>query len=69
MNRPAVVIPIIIVVNACLWGFAMLMSSHTLSGTGAYQQIQNILGGCSAASLIVVGGGLAAVAKMAKQRG
>jgi len=67
MNRPAVVIPIIIIVNACLWGFAMVMSSHTLSGTGAYQQIQHILSGCSAGSLIVVGGGLAAVMTSAKQ--
>jgi hypothetical protein len=39
------------------------MSAHTLSGTGAYQEIQHILGGCAAASLIVVGGGLAATAK------
>ena len=67
MNRPAVVIPLIIIVNACLWGFAMIMSSHTLSGTGAYQEIQHILAGCAGASLIVVGGGLAATAKTAKQ--
>lgn len=67
MNRPAVVIPLIVIVNACIWGLAIIMSSHTLSGTGAYQQIQHILGGCSAASLIVVGGGLAAVAKKRTQ--
>ena len=66
MNRPAVVIGIIIIVNACLWGFAMIMSSHTLSGTGAYQEIQHILSGCAAASLIVVGGGLAAMAGKSK---
>jgi len=43
------------------------MSARTLSGTGAYQLIQNTLAACSVASLIVVGGGLAAVAKKAKQ--
>ncbi len=63
MKKPAAIIPIIIIVNACLWGFAMIMSSRALSGTGGYQSIQNILVGMSAASLIVVGGGLGAVAK------
>ncbi len=62
MNRPAVVIPVIILINACIWGFVMIMSSHTLSGTGAYQQIQNILAGGAGASLLVVGGGLGALA-------
>lgn len=66
MSRRAVVIPVIIIVNACMWGLAMILSARTLSGTGAYQLIQNTLAGCSAASLIVVGGGLAAVAKKAK---
>lgn len=66
MSRRAVVIPVIIIVNACIWGLAILMTAHTLRGTGAYQQIQHILGGCTAASLIVVGGGLAAVAKTSK---
>ena len=63
MNRPAVVIPLIIIVNACIWGFAMIMSSHTLSDTGAYEQIQHILIGGAAASLLVVGGGLAGISK------
>lgn len=67
MNSRTFVIPVIIIVNACLWGFAMIMSARTLSGTGAYQQIQHILGGCSAASLIVVGGGLAGVAALWKR--
>lgn len=48
-----------IIANACIWGFAMIMSAHTLRGTGAYQQIQNILAGCAAASMIVVLGGMA----------
>ena len=68
MNRPAAIIGVTIIINACLWGFAMIMSAHTLKGTGAYQEIQHILGGCTAASLVVVGGGLAAVAKRLKQR-
>jgi hypothetical protein len=67
MNRRAVIIPVIIIVNACIWGLAILMTAHTLRGTGAYQQIQHILGGCAGASLVVVGGGLAAVAKMSKK--
>lgn len=68
MNRPAVVIPVIIIVNACIWGLAIIMSSRTLSGTGAYQQIQHILGGGAAASLLVVGGGLGGLAKMLKSQ-
>ncbi len=68
MNRPAVAIPVIILVNACIWGLAMIMSSKTLSGTGAYEQIQNILSGSAAASLLVVGGGLAGLAKTLKSK-
>ncbi len=68
MNKPSVVIGAIIIVNACLWGFAMIMSSYTLKGTGAYQEIQHILGGCAGVSLVVVGGGLAGVAKMMKSK-
>jgi hypothetical protein len=66
MSRRAVIIPVIIIVNACIWGLAILMTAHRLRGTGAYQQIQHILAGCTAASLMVVGGGLAAVAKTSK---
>jgi hypothetical protein len=46
----------------------MIMSSRTLSGTGAYQQIQNILAAGSAASLLVVGGGLGGLAVMLKSK-
>ncbi len=59
-------IGVIILLNACIWGFAMIMSAHTLEGTGAYQQIQHIMGGCAAMSLIVVGGGLGGIAKQLK---
>ena len=66
MNKRVVISPVTIIVNACIWGFAMIMSSHTLSGTGAYQQIQHILIGCAAASLLVVGGGIVGISKKAK---
>jgi hypothetical protein len=62
-----VVIPIVIIVNACLWGFAMIMASRALSGTGGYAEIQGILGACAGTSLVVVGGGLAGVARKLKQ--
>jgi short subunit fatty acids transporter len=63
MNRREVVMPVTMIVNACAWGFAMVMSAYALRGTGAYQQIQFILAGCALTSLIVVGGGLTAMAK------
>lgn len=66
MNKPTSIIPVIILVNACIWGFAMIMSAKTLSGTGAYQQIQHILSGSAGVSLLVVGGGLAGLAKRMK---
>ena len=68
MNKPAVIISTILIVNACIWGLAIIMSSKALSGTGAYEQIQSILGGGAAASLLVVGGGLGALAKRVKSR-
>jgi hypothetical protein len=70
MKQRAWIVGITIIVNACLWGFAMIMSAHTLKGTGAYQQIQHILGGCAGASLMVliVGfGGLALKQKQSEQ--
>ena len=66
MNRPAAVIPVVIIVNACIWGFVMIMSSRALSGTGAYAEIQNVLAGGAVASLLVVGSGLGGLAKMLK---
>ncbi|MDB4306019.1 hypothetical protein N9980_00470 [bacterium] len=59
----AVMIGIVILINACIWGFAMIMSSRALSGTGAYQQIEHILSGSAAMSLLVVGGGLAGLTR------
>ena len=66
MSKPSAVIPVVVIVNACIWGFAMVMASHKLSGTGAYQQIQGILSGSAVASLLVVGGGLAGLKTKAK---
>lgn len=68
MNRPVVVIGIVIIVNACIWGFTMIMASRALSGTGAYEQIQNILAAGAASSLIVVGGGLGGLVTRLKSK-
>ena len=68
MKKSSVVTGIIILVNACIWGFAMIMSSRALSGTGAYQQIGHILSGSAAMSLLVVGGGLSVLAMGMKSR-
>ena len=59
MNRSVTILGTIIIVNACLWGFTLIMVSRTLSGTGAYQEIQHILGGAAGMSTIIVGGGMA----------
>jgi len=59
VNRSATILGTIIIVNACLWGFTLIMVSRTLSGTGAYQEIQHILGGAAGMSTIIVGGGMA----------
>ncbi|MFC1799393.1 hypothetical protein ACFL2Z_00565 [Candidatus Eisenbacteria bacterium] len=67
MKQRVSIVAITIILNACLWGFAMIMSAHTLKGTGAYQQIQHILGGCAGASLILVSVGLGGLAKKPKQ--
>jgi len=70
MKKPAAaILGTIVIANACIWGFVILMSSHTLSGTGAYEQIQTILGGGAAASLLVVGGGLVGLMKSLQSKG
>ena len=71
MNKPVVILPLIIIVNACLWGFTILMISHTLKGTGAYQEIQNILGAGAGMSTVIVGRGIAGLlmSLKAKERG
>jgi hypothetical protein len=67
MKQRAWIVGVTLIVNACLWGFAMIMSAHTLKGTGAYQQIQHILGGCAGASLMVVLVGTGRLAMRPKQ--
>jgi len=47
--------PVAVLVNALIWGFVIIMCSHKLSGTGAYQEIQTVLGAGAAASLLTVG--------------
>ena len=59
MNKPVTILGTIIIVNACLWGFTIIMVSHTLKGTGAYQEIQHILGAAAGMSTVIVGGGMA----------
>jgi hypothetical protein len=67
-GKPVIVGGLIIIVNACLWGFTILMISHTLKGTGAYQEIQNILGGGAGMSTILVGGGIAGLLNALKRK-
>jgi hypothetical protein len=67
MKQRGWIVGITLILNACLWGFAMIMSAHTLKGTGAYQQIQHILGGSAGASLMVVLVGLGRLAMKPKQ--
>lgn len=66
MKGTAALIGIVILVYACIWGFAIIMTSRALAGTVAYQQIQHILGGSAAMSLLVVGGGLAGIVTKSK---
>jgi hypothetical protein len=48
--------PIILLANACIWGLVMILTSLALKGTGAYQEIQHILAGGAAFSLLMVAG-------------
>ena len=68
MNKPATILGTIIIVNACLWGFTIIMVSRTLSGTGAYQEIQHILGAAAGVSIVIVGGGMAGLMGVMKAR-
>lgn len=59
MGKPSFILPLLIIVNACLWGFTMIMVAYTLKGTGAYQEIQHILVAGAGASTVIIGGGMA----------
>jgi hypothetical protein len=50
--------PVVVITNALIWGFVMIACALALKGTGAYKEIQLILGGGAAASLLVVGAGV-----------
>ena len=66
MKQRVITFSIIVLANACIWGLVIILSSHSLRGTGAYQEIQHILGGGAAASLLVVGGGCAGLMRSLK---
>ena len=68
MKNPLVILPVLIIVNACLWGFTILMVAHTLKGTGAYQEIQHILGGGAGISTVIIGGGMGGVVSALKSK-
>ena len=68
MSEPKIIIPILIIVNACMWGFTILMVSHTLRGTGAYQEIQHILGAMAGMSTVIIGGGMASLISSMKAK-
>ena len=68
VKKPEVILPLIVIVNACLWGFTILMVSHTLRGTGAYQEIQHLLGAGAGASTVIVGGGIGGLMVSLKAR-
>jgi hypothetical protein len=50
--------PVVVIANALVWGFVLIACALALKGTGAYKEIQHILGGGAAVSLLVVGVGV-----------
>jgi len=48
----------VVIANAIIWGFVVIACARALEGTGAYKEIQPILGGGAAVSLLVVGVGM-----------
>ncbi len=49
--------PVVLIVNAVIWGSVMIASSLALKGTGAFKEIQHILGAGAGISLLVVAAG------------
>lgn len=45
---------VVIIVNAVIWGLVMIASASALKGTGAFKEIQHILGGGAGASLLIL---------------
>ena len=50
--------PAVVIANAIIWGVVLIACARALQGTGAYQEIQLILGGGAAVSMLVVGVGV-----------
>jgi hypothetical protein len=48
----------VVIANAIIWGVVLVGSASALRGTGAFSDIQLILGGGAAASNILVGVGI-----------
>ena len=69
MKQPSVVLGILIILNACIGGFTMIMVSRALSGTGAYQEIQHILGSSAGMSVVIIGGGMASLVSLLEEEG
>ena len=49
--------PVVLIVNAVIWGSVMIASSLALKGTGAFQEIQHFIGGGAGLSLLLVAWG------------
>ena len=46
--------PIVLIVNAVIWGSVMIASSLALKDTGAFQEIQHFLGGGATFTLLLI---------------
>jgi len=68
MKQPSMILGTLIIVNACIWGFTLIMVSRALSGTGMYQEIQHILGGMAGVSIVTIGGGMAGLLASMKRK-
>ncbi len=49
---------VVIVVNALIWALVIIACAVALSGSGIFKEIQHILGGGAAISLLVVAVGM-----------
>ena len=54
MKTEAMKTGVMIIVNACIWGLVILSCSHALKGTGAYEEIQNILVGGAGSTMLLI---------------
>ena len=49
---------VVVVVNALIWGLVIVACAVALRGSGAFKEIQLILGGGAAVSLLIVSTGI-----------